>query len=172
MKKLYIFSVLLFLSSCVTPPKTIVLNEKFNEAEAQRLLKPGKNTIEGSAVWRQLNGGIQKCSGYKVDLLPSTKYAEERMKHLYGNAERGINQNRVFIFQPNEEKYHKLVRTTYCDIDGKFSFENVQDGTFFITTQILWEVQVNQYTTQTYGGVLMQKVTVKGGEKKKIVLSP
>ena len=64
------------------------------------------------------------------------------------------------------------MRKTICDIDGKFEFENVRDGSFFIISDVVWGV-VNTKTgiTETQGGWIMLPVTVKGGEIKKVVVT-
>lgn len=173
MKKLFLMFLFIFLSACTITPKQIELKNKFDVNEAKRLMKDGKNTIKGSALLRQVGGGIQTCAGEVVTLFPFTKYAEERMSYLYANTERGYyNFHRSFIFNPNEAAYAVFVKREYCDVDGRFTFEKVADGTFFVVAPVRWSVVLNQYgATQAQGGILMQKVTVKNGEMKRVVLS-
>lgn len=172
MKKLFLMFLFVFLSACTITPEQIELKNKFDVNEAKRLMKDGKNTIKGSALLRQVDGGIQTCAGEKVILFPFTKYAEERMSYLYANTERGYNSHRSFIFNPDEADYAVFVKKEYCDVDGRFTFKKVADGTFFVVTPVRWNVVLNQYgATQAQGGILMQKVTVKNGETKRVVLS-
>ena len=171
MKKSILVFAGLALSSCASDP--VLLTEAFDEAEAEEQIKDGKNTIEGSAVWREKKGGVQKCSGYRVYLYPATKYAEERAKHLFGerkNGSREASKEKV-VFIPDEKAFHRLSRRTVCDVDGKFEFENVGDGDYFLTTKIVWG-NPDEPDEQTEGGNLMQKISVKGGQKIKVVLSP
>lgn len=179
MKKSASISMLLFLCSCAYQEiETVQLKNRFDEAEARQLMKSGKNTIEGSAVLRQSNGGIQKCSGNVVALFPATKYAAERIEYLYGNSIEGSWEanrltgqlNRKYVFNPDEKNYNKYVKYTKCDVDGFFSFSNVADGSFFVIAEVIWSA-FNGKNNLSYGGALMQKVTVKGGAVKKIVLS-
>ena len=171
MKKLSLVFTVLALSSCAVAPVT--LTETFDEAEAEKQIKDGKNTIEGSAVWREKNGGIQKCSGYQVFLYPATKYAAERLKYQYGDGENGSREAKKekIIFVPDEWNFHQLSRKTVCDVDGKFEFENVADGDYFVETKIVWG-NPEEPEQQTEGGSLMKKISIKGGKKIKIVLSP
>ena len=164
--------MLFALCSCAS--NQIALTESFDETAAEKqIYKEGKNVIEGSAVWREKNGNIQKCSGYQVSLYPITKYAEERVNHLYGNLQRGAREAKKekIVFVPDEIMFHKLSKKTICDVDGKFAFEDVADGDYFAVTKILWG-NPEKPEEQTEGGNLMQKVSVKGGKKIKIVLSP
>lgn len=172
MKKLGLAFVVLTLCSCASGP-VVQLTESFDEAEAEKLMKDGKNTILGSAVWREKNGQIQKCSGYQVTLYPATKYAEERMVALYGSSERGareIKKDKI-VFAPDELNFHQLSKKTVCDVDGKFEFENIADGDYIVETKIVWG-NPEEPELQTEGGKLVQKISVTGGKKIKVVLSP
>ena len=183
MKKVFLVCAMLLLCSCAGP-RIVTLTEPFNENQAKELMKPGKNTIEGSAVFRQDDGGLQNCAGRSVILVPATKYAQERANILYGNGSdgkiiEGVRQITTFgqyenvTLSPDIDNFHKYFKETTCDVDGRFSFKNVADGNFFIFTEIVWQVRVNQYQQPySYGGILMQKVNVKGGERKTVILSP
>ena len=171
MKKLVMVLAAFALSSCAMKP--IQLTQTFDEAEAQKYMKDGKNTIEASAVWREKNGHLQTCAGYWVYLYPATEYAKERLTHQFGEGKRGFRTLRQGkqIFAPDEAQFHKLSKKTVCDVDGKFTFENVADGDYYIVTNIIWG-DPEYPDEQTEGGALMHKVSVKGGQKIKRVLSP
>lgn len=170
------------LAGCATPTPKIQLTSTFNEAETREMLREGTNTIKGSALFRQRNGGIVTCAGNNVRLTPATAYAQERMRHIYGNANNGYKRSPKFPndvilrtdtsspFTHTHPRYLELARQTVCDAQGFFFFNNVADGDFFIATGITWEVVIG-IQTHTQGGFLMQRVTVSDGEVKEIVLS-
>lgn len=166
-KIILVMLVVPIIVSCVQP-KEVYIKSQFNEKKARKLLDIGVNTIKGSALIRQKGGGIVTCAGNTVSLIPVTKYAKERIKAFYGSSQKGFSSiyNRI-VFKKNSNKYLKLVKNTQCDAQGYFEFNNVANGSFFITTLVSWRVG---YTSQ--GGSLMQKVKVKNGEVKNIVLSP
>ena len=171
MKKLSLVFALFALSACAAKP--IQLTAAFDEVEAEKQMKDGKNTIVGSAVWREKKGGVMKCSGLYVYMYPPTKYAEERVEHLFGggsNGSRGATKEKV-VFIPDEEAFHRLSRKTPCDVDGKFEFENIADGDYYLVTKIIWG-DPEYPDEQTEGGNLMKKISVNGGRKLKVVLSP
>ena len=171
MKRFALIFAVLALSSCALKP--VELTKTFNEDEAEKQMKEGKNTIEASAVWREKNGHLQTCAGYWVSLYPATEYAKERLMHQFGEGKRGyrtLSQGKQ-TFIPDEAQFHKLSKKTVCDVDGKFTFENVADGDYFIVTSIVWG-NPDDPEEQTEGGALMHKVSVKGGQKIKRVLSP
>lgn len=169
MKKSCLAAALLVLCSCAADP--VMLTEKFDAEQAGKQMKTGNNTIEGSALWREKNGHVQTCAGYQVNLYPATKYAEERISLQYGNTDRGGKSiTKQLVFAPDEERFHKLSKKTFCDVDGKFLFEDVADGDYFAVTKIVWG-DPNDPEDQTEGGTVMSKVSVKGGKRIKIVLS-
>ena len=179
MNKILCLLALSFLSACVAvKPLEVVELPEFDQEFAKKQIGKGKNTITGSAFLKQLDGRIQKCSGSDVELVPATEYAKKRMNILYALNQNGryTHTGRIIKFksvkETDEEKYWSLMRKTICDIDGKFEFENVHDGSFFIISDVVWGVVVNQYgSISSQGGPVMLPVTVKDGEIKKVVVT-
>ena len=182
MKKIFFISCLFsILTGCYSIP-TYNINAKFNEKEAEELLKPGKNTIKGEAFLRQLGGNVITCAGYNVYLIPATDYAQERMSVLYNSKEGGFNpvihmipftdmssvkSTNTYNFIPDETKYHQLNKSTICNADGQFEFLNIADGTFYITTTVFWIDLQNRPN----GGALSKKITISNGKKQEIILT-
>lgn len=172
--KIVAIACVLMLNACA--PIQVNLPE-FNESHAKMLLKDGKNTIVGSAFLKQRDGHIQSCAGSVVELIPATDYAKSRINRLYEIDQRKFyiptNERLKFISQKDtdEANYIDLRKRTVCDIDGKFKFENVHDGSFFVMTSVTWEyVNSHGYMTTT-GGPVMLPVTVKNGQTKKIIVT-
>jgi hypothetical protein len=166
MKKIIL--VLLFMSSgCATVVKT---KSTLNADEIkQKLSAKGGNTISGSALIRQMNGGVVTCAGGAVGLIPVNEYSKERIMTIYGNDVRGFNPvGRKFVFQPEYPEYSTLHRVSVCDAQGFFNFSDVADGEYFVITAIEWHI--NAYKTS--GGGLFHKVQVSGDKEFKITLSP
>lgn len=151
-------------------PDPIVLRSTFDEAEALRLLQPGRNTIKGSALVLQQGGGTVTCAGREVSLYPETSYTYERMLHVYGMGERGMRGVRAPLIEwvpPTPPGYEKARRTTRCDAQGFFTFGDVGDGTYRVVTLISWFVGPSPN-----GAALMHRVTVEGGQTRDVVLAP
>lgn len=147
--------------------KPVNLTSSFNAQEARELTRPGVNIVSGSALIRQNGGGVVTCAGLEILLIPKTAYATERMRAIYGNTDRGYNPvYRQIKFTPEVPEYLSTHRATVCDAQGHFSFDDVADGSFFVVSQIVWNVGAPQ------GGAVMQAITVRGGESKQLVLSP
>lgn len=156
------------LSGCAMTARQVPLSSTFDTHEARALIQPGSNTVSGSALMRQAGGGVVTCAGLNVLLIPKTAYAAERVQAIYGNIERGYRSiGQQIKFSPDLMEYQELTKKTMCDAQGRFEFGNVADGDFFTVTSITWKAG---HSSQ--GGVLMQAVSVHGGEHKRIVLSP
>lgn len=172
-KPAFVFLSALAVSGCVsTPPPRIHLASAFQSDIARRMLEKGSNSIHGSALIRQRGGGVVSCAGNEVILVPSMSYSDERMRIIYGPGYSGYRPllgAREGVFADDPPEYRDLTLRTRCDAQGNFRFARVADGSFWITTRIIW--QVRAYATPE-GGDLMQRVTVKGGEIKEVVLSP
>lgn len=164
---LLILPLFLLLTGCL---QQYTIKNNFNEAEAQNALKPGKNTIKGSALIRQNSGNVVTCAGTEISLIPVTEYSNERIFHLYKNTEKGFLS--AIFYNPNaftndNFAYYRAMKNVTCNAQGFFSFNEIADGDFFVVSRIIWRVG---YSTE--GGLLMRKVSVRGGETKEIVLSP
>jgi len=172
MKKILIAALVLVLTGCVAPVPKHTLTTTFNEKEAAALMQPGANTIRGSALIRQNNGGVVTCAGNPVYLVPATNYALERFQAIYKNTGRGyyrqVAPQTESHFTNDDPSYYKSARPTTCDALGFFKFDNLSDGSFFLVTTIQW--RVNNYLLE--GGSLMLRVNVKGGETKEVTLTP
>lgn len=157
------------LSGCAVAPYQVTLQHQFDARQAQRLMQPGVNIVEGSALIRQQGGGVVTCAGQGVSLIPRTDYAAERTLYLWGNVTRGYSHVYAMNMQftPDPPAYGQHVARTICDAQGNFQFSNVADGEFFVVTVISWVV-----AGRVQGGGLFQAVSVNGGEVKRVVLSP
>ncbi len=144
----------------------------FDSTEAKILLDSGANVISGSALIRKRGGDIVTCAGEVVHLIPATSYASERMAAIYRSTEKGYWNASWGLpnlqYENESPEYKNLVKSTICDAQGFFKFNQVADGSFFVTASITWHV--NSYETE--GGLLMQRVSVSGSELKEIVLAP
>jgi len=173
MKKIITLALILLLVSCATQQQLHTIQTPFDEDEMIRLSQPGKNTIKGSALVRQNNGGVVTCAGSPTNLIPVMKYSTERMYWVYKNSTKGFYRVVMMptkMYTNENPRYGELARRTMCDAQGFFKFENIADGDYFLTTNIIWNTGGNSVTKE--GGFLMLRVSVKDGETKEVVLSP
>jgi len=165
------------LTGCAVPKQQskISLVSVFDKDQAERMMIEGTNSIKGSSLMRQVNGGVVSCAGQIVRLLPATPYAIERMRFIYGSDTSGTAsamslQTNPEPFTNTDLDYQRIGKTTQCDTQGFFKFEKLSDGEFIVITRIFWKSNPNSAFYE--GGGMMRKIKVQSGEVKEIVIAP
>ena len=151
------------------------MTKSFNAAEAEQAMRRGTNILNGSALIRQLGGGVVTCAGSQVDLVPATEYATERMQIIYGSVMTGYLAagapnwiNPPSMPASTDPAYLRLAHKAQCDSQGMFTFQDVADGSYYVITTITWVVGYN-----SQGGSLMKRVDLgRGSPVVNVVLSP
>lgn len=158
----------LVVAGCSTTQK-VQLSSNFDEKAVAHLLGPGPNQITGSALIRQGGGGVVTCAGGVVYLMPVTPYAKEWARYVYGSDLEGYHRTggAGVEFTNLNLQFAGSVRMTNCNAQGFFAFNDVADGDFYVFTKINWRVGGD-----IQGGSLMKTASVRGGQKKEIVLAP
>ncbi len=163
---------ILFTASCANMgPKTVKLNQEFDEQSTKFQMRGGNNTAKGSALIRRRNGGIVTCAGAPVRLVPATPYQRERMQTIYGSTTRGFNPawgGRSITFENEHPNYKSYIVDTVCDSQGMFKFENLADGSYYVIASITWKVDT--YTTE--GGSIFATFDLSGGKVTELTLTP
>ena len=149
----------------------------FDPSEVEYIHEQGTNTIEGNAFIRQRGGGTVTCAGEDVWLIPAGEYARERMRITFGTDVRPAYMAfaaNVFGGQvpgnAGSGRYWEYQRNTKCDSEGRFQFEGIAVGSYFVATQVVWTVG-NSFVPE--GGLLMVPVRFMDTDRtENIVLSP
>ena len=68
---------------------------------------------------------------------------------------------RLFLTQESDPEYRKFTRSTKAEADGRFTFDNVAPGTYYLWTQATWYAD---NAILPSGGIIYEKVTVTGDE--------
>jgi len=160
------------LARCENPPdETIAISAPFDESEAARVFEDGNNTIFGSAIVHYEAGDTQTTGCVAAYLRRQTAHADERILAIYGDAERGNNaivfgqridfEGRRIAFEPDPPAYRENQRRLPCDPQGRFEFQNVADGGYYVIAEVHW---FDSDTNLWEGRALMRRVNVEGGE--------
>lgn len=157
MKVWVIICAALALSACVErKPATVA----FSVEEAAFIKKTGTTTITGHAFRTKPSGVVVNAAGEVIRLIPATAYARERFENLYGK--RKYIPHREYPRDDNPDPaYGEYTRTTKAESNGRFIFQNVAPGTYFLTTQIIWGDEDALFRE---GGSVYDSVTVTGKE--------
>lgn len=166
--------------STATPgPDAAQPRAPFDAQAAAYIKKSGATTIAGHAFWRDDNGGVVNAAGEIIRLVPATAYARERFAVLYRGG-RSIAANQIPQTSPDPQ-YADFTRTTRAESSGRFEFENVAPGAYFVTAQVRYrdKDEVVRFRAGAYsavhrvgqdGGAMFESVTVTGREDKPIKL--
>jgi hypothetical protein len=153
----------LSLFSCNSAPPAPQLS--FDAAEAAFLDRPGKTTIHGQAFLPDKTGKaeLHYAAGETVRLIPETSYAQARLAYYFHGA-KFTPASSVPANDPDPD-YVAHTRTTKAGATGRFVFENVPPGRYYVSTQIIWTPD-NAFRAQ--GGLIYEEVTVTGAETKPV----
>jgi len=159
----------LAISGCVQQQQQVALTTSFNPSEFEWARKDGNNAISGFAVLRTVGGEARTCAGLPAYLGPDSAYTRERIMKIYGSTEKGTRAaNDPLKFTNDDASYRSILRETRCDGQGGFTFEKVPDGTWYVTTSVVWKA--NPSSPLFEGGNMMRRVEVRGGQTAKVTL--
>ena len=151
----------LFLSACIErKPATVA----FSTEEAAFIKKPGTGVIVGHAFRTKPSGTVVNAAGQVVRLIPATGFASERFANLYGKSKYVPH----YAYPAEDEvdpAYGEYTRTTKAEANGRFSFEKVAPGTYFVTTQVIWGDEA-AFTRE--GGLVYDSITLTGKETEPV----
>ena len=135
----------------------------FDPKAAAFIHKEGKTTIEGHAFLRRPDNAVENAVGQTIRLIPVTPYSEARFAQFY-RGKKFLPAYQIPKIEADPE-YASYTRTTTSDSNGRFTFENVAPGKYYVTAQIMWRPKGNIFSE---GGALYDIVTVPSKETKKI----
>lgn len=166
-RRIFIAFGLVVLAACnrTSPDPAAFADLRFDREEAAYIKKPGVGKIEGQAFLRDRNGQVNAryAAGEMVRLVPATRYAQARFAHFYGSA-KFVPAASIPKVQPDPD-YSEYTRTTKAGPTGRFTFDSVAPGRYFVTTQLVW---TPKEALLPEGGAMYDEVTVTGKESDKI----
>jgi hypothetical protein len=151
----------LALSACNrTAPDPAI---RFDPAEAAFIRAPGKTEIKGQAFLRDPHGQVNArfAAGEIVRLVPATAYASARFAQFYGAKKYVPAISMMLPREEPESEYAAYTRTTKASSTGRFSFDNVAPGRYFVATQLTFTPKGEWFKQ---GGAFYDEVTVTGKE--------
>jgi hypothetical protein len=151
--------VSVLLAGCNQSAPNVAAPAAFNPAEAAHIRVPGSASITGQASLPGPGGEPRLAAGEVVRLIPATSYAQARIAHFYGGS-KFVAAGAMPQVTPDPE-YVAYTRATKANAEGRFTFDHVAPGRYFLTTQIIWKPKG---ATQSQGGAIYEAVTVPAGE--------
>ncbi|RYG12397.1 MAG: hypothetical protein EOO07_19115 [Chitinophagaceae bacterium] len=179
MKKTYLILKFIACISCASISQLtfsstpVELKNEFSVDEIKWVTKKGNSSVYGEAFLKLNDGTLKDCSGFNIELLPAAKYSNERIFKTYGNNNSGqiLLEDNPPKFTPDVKEYHEMLIKSTCDNDGKFIFNNVPSGNYYLIAFIIWDANESNKPTKT-GGAVMKRVEIRENSKHRIELKP
>lgn len=147
---------------CYTAPRPTPL--PFEESEYAPYAGRGTSTIEGQAFLRTRAGDIKYAAGSEVDLTPVTKYSTAWWyQEVVGGKP----------VHPDAKDYRAGMynKHTRADSEGRFTFDGLRPGEYFISTKLTWEyLDPMGLPPGGSGAMLGARVRVDDAQRTKVVL--
>ena len=156
-----------------TPPAPPAqMTSPFNAGDVAWSGAPGTATVEGRAAIPAGGGVSRTCAGGEAQLFPAGTYAAEMMRIVFGNDLRGYVPLASSPRYPANiaADFSRTVRRIGCDADGRFRFDGVPAGRWYVFSNVIWRTAGGEAAPE--GGALMQRVDVAEGARANVVLSP
>ena len=151
-----ILAGLLFASGCAHQSHT--RTAEFIPAEYEPFRLPGSGGIEGQAFLVTMSGEVKYGAARSVFLNPVTTYSTEwYVQQCVGHKE--LNEG--------DPRAAEFLRETIADGHGRFRFEGLPAGDYYLACPIVWHV--DSYNTS--GGWAHAKVTVEEGKVTRAIVT-
>ncbi len=167
LRPLSALAVLLVCTACQTIAR-IENPAPFDANEAAFIKKEGKVTVSGHAFVTNSNGGVTNAAGQQVYLIPVTAYSSQRIAAIFGG--RKSIRAREIRRMESDPDYINYTRIEKADSGGKFSFEKVGPGSYYLVSQMTWKKEEQLFPD---GAEMYETAKVTGAEKDdvEVVLS-
>lgn len=149
------------LGACAMPGMLGQHSVPFSDADFVNYVGVGPATLNGTALGRTRGGGVRTCAGLPVYLAPATAFVKDGIGRMYDD----FSRRAVDMAAGPSKKYW---RESACDAQGKFTFERVPAGAWYVLTSIEYEVAAapiggNVQVTERQGGIVSRKVVLRPG---------
>ena len=151
MRYLLLLPVLILVSSCESLPHERQV--EFVEADYAPYACEGDCSISGQAYVRSSKGVVKFGNGYVVTLRPATGHSSEwYLVHV-------VEGKRITDPDARADRYH---RVTTAGSEGRFAFDNLPPGKYYLTCDIVWQVPTAYHGVHdTEGGIAHAVVTLR-----------
>ena len=127
----------------------------------------GTATLSEEAFVYTREGDDRYVAAQSVMLIPATAYTVEVLDYDFMRAKKEIDP-------PLDQRLNAAIRTVQADSRGRFAFSNLPSGKYILYTTIYWEApEYSRYGpySSSIGGPMVKTVTIKDGEKQRVMLT-
>ena len=155
-----LLAVAVMAEGCTAP-----LPAAFEPLPARYVLDKGTNEISGRVAIISSSGYTRTCEGRGVFLFPVTSYWTAWMRRAFGSSGQIYAPRAAIQGVSINENARKFARHSDCEGDGRFRFEDVADGRYYVFSTVFWLMRWQQ---NGYG--FMREVDVHQGQKVSVPL--
>lgn len=135
-----------------------------DEASMAYAMREGSGSIEGQGFLRTVGGDVKYAAGSAVTLIAATPYVDECIRASHGAAP----GQRVEC----DQKVKGMMRTTQADGEGRFAFDRVATGRYYVETYVSWSVpSPHGYFGIEQGGFVSASTDVRDGDVARVILT-
>lgn len=149
----------------VAKPETYV-PVKFDAVEYQKYSVAGTGKVSGQVFAKTNGGDIKKGAGEHVLLMPATSYGQQRIDEEFTLGKLATTRE--------DERLIQFNKTGVTDGEGRFTFEKVPEGDYFVVSRVSWNVVMSSSLgpyNSPQGGRVWRKITVKNDETTQAILN-
>lgn len=160
--------ILFLVCACTTTNRNFEVEAKFDPNEAQFINEVGTASISGQAFLNRQGGQVVYATGNEINLIPATTYSRERLERFY-EGKKFLNTFRAMATNATENvdpRYKELIRQTKADGEGRFTFDKLAPGTYFVQAAVAW-----QEGDVIRGGTFYETVALAEGEQKELIMN-
>ena len=133
----------------------------YDPAEYAPYARAETGVVEGQAFLVQRAGGVVVGAGRDVYLAPVTSLSTEVYERWI------IGYQRL---EPTDAPVQQFTQTTKGDAEGRFRFEGLAPGDYYLWCTIQWQVPDGNIT-RTEGGIAHAEVSVRDGQTSRAVVT-
>jgi hypothetical protein len=162
----------MLMAGCAAPLPPAQMTSAFNASDVAWSRASGTATVEGRATIAAGSAASHTCAGGEAQLLPAGTYAAEMMRIVFGSDVRGYAPLASSPRYPANiaADFKSTVRRVGCDAEGRFRFDGVPAGRWYVFSNVIWRPAGGEATPQ--GGALMQRIDVAAGTPANVLLTP
>ncbi len=120
----------------------------------------GANAVNGRVAYRTKAVSAYTCAGGSVALTPETPYSSARTMKLYESVQHAVTTTAAVRERSGADgkpPYADFVRSTTCDPSGRFAFNGLPDGAWFLVTR------AKPVRGESEPVVIMRRIETHGG---------
>lgn len=127
----------------------------------------GEYSVSGQAFLKRKDGQVVYAAGSPVTLIPKSKYADEFVDVIFKGGSYQPSPPQIDNLDP---RFRQLRRNAVANGEGRFRFDGLAAGTYYLMVPVTWEVPQG-YTTSQQGGLLLHSVSLPRDEGSEIVIT-